>query len=87
MSNFTHYNSDPLIAAASAILEGKQIETTSELDESTAYSVVKEIENQLKDVKGHFKNFHDGHEEDALEEIMGTLSYCTTLAKKAQKLL
>lgn len=65
----------------------KYSEDADTLAEADAYSVVKEIEKQLKEVMGHFKNFHDGHEEDALDEITETLSYCTTLAKKAQKLL
>jgi DNA-binding ferritin-like protein len=53
MSNFTHYNDDPLFAAAAAILEGKQIETTSELDEG-----VEEIKAKAKNLKvGDKTNF------------------------------
>jgi uncharacterized phage infection (PIP) family protein YhgE len=53
MSNFTHYNGDPLYAAAAAILEGKQIETPSELEEG-----VEEIKAKVKDIKvGDKTNF------------------------------
>jgi len=53
-NNFTHYNSDPLFAAAAAILlEGKQIETPSDLDEG-----VEEIKAKVKDIKvGDKTNF------------------------------
>jgi hypothetical protein len=53
MSNFTHYNGDPLYAAAAAILEGKQIETPAELEEG-----VEEIKAKVKDIKvGDKTNF------------------------------
>ena len=53
MSNFTHYNGDPLYAAAAAILEGKQIETPSELEEG-----IEEIRAKVKDIKvGDKTNF------------------------------
>ena len=53
-NNFTHYNGDPLFAAAAAILlEGKQIETPSELEEG-----VEEIKAKVKDIKvGDKTNF------------------------------
>lgn len=52
MSNFCHYNDDPLFAAAKAILEGKQIET-SELEEG-----VEEIAAKVKNLKvGDKTNF------------------------------
>jgi hypothetical protein len=53
MSNFTHYNGDPLYAAAAAILEGKQYEAPSELEEG-----VEEIKAKVKDLKvGDKTNF------------------------------
>lgn len=53
MSNFTHYNGDPLYAAAAAILEGKQIETPSELEEG-----VEEIKKKAEGLKvGDKTNF------------------------------
>jgi hypothetical protein len=53
MSNFTHYNEDPLYAAAAAILEGKQIETPSELEEG-----VEEIKKKIEGLKvGDKTNF------------------------------
>lgn len=53
MSNFTHYNGDPLYSAAAAILEGKQIETPSNLDEG-----VEEIKKKVEGLKvGDKTNF------------------------------
>lgn len=54
MSNFTHYNDDPLFSAAKAILEGKQTdEAPSDLEEG-----VEEIKAKVKDLKvGDKTNF------------------------------
>ena len=52
-NNFTHYNGDPLYAAAAAILESKQIETSAELDEG-----VEEIKKKVEGLKvGDKTNF------------------------------
>ena len=53
MSNFTHYNGDPLYAAAAAILEGRQPEAPSELEEG-----VEEIKKKAEGLKvGDKTNF------------------------------
>lgn len=53
MSNFTHYNGDPLYAAAAAILEGRQPEVPSELEEG-----VEEIKKKVEGLKvGDKTNF------------------------------
>ena len=53
MSNFTHYNGDPLYAAAAAILEGRQPEVPSELEEG-----VEEIKKKAEGLKvGDKTNF------------------------------
>lgn len=59
-----------------------------ELDEAKdEYALMKEVENRVNGLSGDFRNFHNAHEEDALREIRGTLSYCVGLTDKIKKML
>jgi hypothetical protein len=71
------------------VLTGVLTESTaSTLDEAKdEYAIMKEVEKQLKEAVGHFANFHNGHEADALGEIRGILLHCTELTDKVKKML
>lgn len=79
------FKQDSIFSAVVSVLG----ESSKELEESKgdAYDLMKDVEKQLKDLAGDFRNFHDGHEEDALDEIHGALLYCVDLIGKIKKKL